>query len=131
MKYAAKIGHFDKQLDFASFAMIQFYERGLKCAEKAWAEYTRKLIGRTGAKKELEHASRLTGYEKTEEDDEPDCLIEFPKSIDGMLAQLFFKYGFKMEEIGDMIGKSEAWVSLKIKPVMEHMRSKYGSEKNT
>lgn len=137
LKYGHTKGLYGDYLnDFVSLAMLQFSERGLTNAEWAFTEYARATLGRHGQKKEIENAANIEfiiGHQdlKTDEVDEPDVLIEFPKSLDGMFACLVFKWGFTLKEIGDMLGKSEAYLSLKIKPVIEQMRSTYGSEKDT
>jgi len=133
LKYGHNKGLYGDYLtDFVSFAMLQFAERGLTNSEWAFTEYARATLGRHGHKKELENAVNSdfvssTQALTTDEVDEPDVLIEFPKSIDGMLACLVFKWGFTLKEIGDMAGISEGRVSQRIKPIIEQMRKQYGS----
>lgn len=136
LKYGHKKGLYGEILeDFVSYAMLQFADRGLTNAEWALAEHARLRIGRNGGKAELEHAGTIE-FELdqdaliTQPNDEPDLLIQFPKSLDGMIAQLVFKWGFKANEISDMMGLSESAICLRIKSVTEKMREKYGSEEN-
>jgi hypothetical protein len=139
LKYAYTKGLWSQveQDEFASYAVLQFLERGLNNPEWAFSEHCRYKFGRTIRSSAETHESRQAFNEplSTAVDrdlvavpaiDEPDTLIEFPKSIDGMLACLVIKWGFSQKELADMMGRHETAIHFRIKPVIEAMKSKYG-----
>jgi hypothetical protein len=123
--------------DFAAFAVIGYLEYGPKNYSYVFSDFCREKYGRdrtelreeTEARKALHHGVELD--HKLVAKEEGKEVIEFPKSVDGMIAQLVFKYGFKQKEIGEMLGLHESAISLRLNYVIDYLRGRYGSTKRT
>lgn len=76
---------------------------------------------------ELNESQRSVDYDAVKVEHQEASLIEFPKTVDGMITKLTLVYGFKQQEIADMLGVSASHVYNRIEDVKKEMREKYGS----
>jgi predicted XRE-type DNA-binding protein len=123
--------------DFASFGVIQFMTTGPKNMAYCFADFNRDKFGATSKMTEenkdlllaLNKPEQFTVslHDKAAEDEQIETL--YPQSVDGMIAQLVYKYGFRQKEIGQMLGVHESEISVRLKKTIQEIGELNGREK--
>jgi DNA-binding Xre family transcriptional regulator len=116
--------------EFASYCVEKFIEKDKGVFfETAFADFMRERLGRTGTAKSDANKATLSLLEKEVSytmSDDGSVYDLLPKTINGLLVALVYKYGLTKREISQHLGVTESAVGIRINKTIERIRDKYG-----
>jgi transposase len=116
--------------EFASYCVEKFIEKDKGVFfETAFADFMRERLGRTGTAKSEANKTTLSILEKEVSytmNDEGSVYDLLPKTINGLLVALVFKYGLTKREIAQHLGVTESAVGIRINRTIEKLREQHG-----